>query len=128
MSSDIGQQGSSEYGIVWVYDPLCFSYLREGLVATTHWRGKPALAAKDTALLVGYAEVQPLPAPGRRCYLRRVWWLKKHDRDLQPNGLYRDLLPAEAVEPGSIAANRTSRRAERAGQDEVKDAETLYSL
>lgn len=105
-----------EERIVWLRDPLQFSYLREGVYATTQRRGpiSSRRISRELAFIVGYAEcVSKKEESGwptvYRVYRRRFWWLKKHDRDLDPNGVYAHKYPAEAVDPTSIAPNKKSR-------------------
>lgn len=107
---------SEEERIVWLRDPLQFSYLRESFRYSMRRRGPiSGRNIGDLAFIVGYAEC----APGSgeyvydrvNVYRRRFWWLKVYDRDLDPNGVYAHACPMEAVDPASIAANKKSRSA-----------------
>lgn len=101
-----------EERIVWLRDPRQFAYLRESIYCTTRRRGPiSGRYIEDLAFIVGYAECVPKGKSGgwRTAYRRRFWWLKVHDRDLDPTGVYARGGPAEAVDPASIAVNRQSR-------------------
>ena len=102
-----------EERIVWLRDPRQFAYLRESIHFTTRRRGPiSGRYIEDLAFIVGYAECVPKKGKSggwRTAYRRRFWWLKVHDRDLDPTGVYACAGPAEAVDPASIAANRQSR-------------------
>ncbi|AGK76237.1 hypothetical protein SFUL_1265 [Streptomyces microflavus DSM 40593] len=39
--------------------------------------------------------------PGR--FIRRVFWVKEHDRSEQPEGTYKTTAPSEAVDPRTVA-------------------------
>jgi len=101
--------------IVWLEGPLKFTYLRESVYCTLDprcMRLKTPLFGQQ-AKSVGY-EVCTDPSEGgkliarRRVYSRRVWWLKVHDRDIDPNGVYAYHWPVEAVAPVFIAPGRES--------------------
>jgi hypothetical protein len=128
-----------EEAIVWKYDPSMFSYLREGIYSTTQRRG-PIRGYRATSgehiacienarrtaerlhkdnseqelvLIVGFANVTRESGEvysSLVAYDRRYWWLKTHDRDLLPNGVYRRGTPSEAVKPMSIKINQESER------------------
>ena len=101
----------NEDGIVWVHDPLKFRYLRESNRFTTQRRRFP-VKRKDV-LIVGYA-THHKKGHGRTVYNRRFWYLKKWDRDLEPDGPYAvknfryGPMPCEAVIPESIEAGKDS--------------------
>lgn len=101
----------TEERIVWLRDPRQFAYLREGIMCTTRSSGPiSGRYIEDLAFIVGYAECLPKSAGhGRMAYRRRFWWLKEHDRDLDPQGVYARGRPAEAVDPASIGVNQMSR-------------------
>lgn len=114
--------------IVWLEDPMKFRYLREGVLNNGRYE-QPGLKSKPRpdgiAKLVGY-EIITDKNPEiifmddedgrthrhRLDYLekfnRRFWWLKKDDRDLEPEGCYKYRAPVEAVVPSSISLFGTS--------------------
>jgi Family of unknown function (DUF6009)/Putative quorum-sensing-regulated virulence factor len=97
-----------EEQIVWLRNPLKFTYLRESTYWTTRPRGNIAPKLSEMAFLVGYTQYRP--AGYRTVYLRRFWWLKHHDRDLDNKGVYRcGFGPCEAVDPASIKINQKSK-------------------
>lgn len=101
-----------EERIVWLRDPEQFAYLREGVTCTTRRSGPiSGRYIEDLAFIVGYAECAPKgeSGRGRTAYRRRFWWLKKYDRDLDPQGVYARGRPAEAVDPRRVVANEPSR-------------------
>jgi hypothetical protein len=103
--------------IVWLEDPLKYSYLRERVYITTLPK-KIALKTpiwQNQAKIVGYEIVNRKHEPAPDVYHRRVWWLKTHDRDLDPDGVYKSNHPLEAVLPDSIAVGVESKPAKRVG-------------
>lgn len=99
--------------IVWLEDPLQFTYLREMTYLTTKPRqfriNSPIVNGQ--AKLVGY-EIITLERNEKhpQTYSRRFWVLKKHDRDIDPDGVYKDRYPTEAVIPASIGSDSGSER------------------
>jgi hypothetical protein len=97
--------------IVWLQDPGKFRYLRETTYMTTRRRGRVPVPKGCT--LVGYATHRKTPG-GITAYIRRFWWLKPWDRDLDPEGCYdvmtfkRGPAPVEAVVPASIEVGKKS--------------------
>ena len=66
----------------------------------------------DLAFIVGYSEISPnikAAWPYYGGWLRRIWWLKTYDRDLDPDGTYRAWCPSEAVDPASIKVGKRSK-------------------
>jgi hypothetical protein len=97
-----------EIDIEWLRDPMQYEYLREGIQATRNnpsGKLKPVLP-KDS-VLVGYGKNQS-QWQSSGIYIRRFWWLSRHDRDLDPDGVYKDFSPSEAVVPSSIQAGHSS--------------------
>lgn len=106
--------------IVWKYPPELFNYLRQSYAYSCKARGAPkgwngrgywvktmsvlieiANSDKESKfLMVGYEEVGEEVT--ERVYRRHYWWLKSYDRDLQPEGVYKERRPAEAVNPLNI--------------------------
>jgi hypothetical protein len=95
---------ADEERIVWVRDPKKYTYLREGIYATCRRKGPPP---QKTFHVVGYAEHRKA-AYSFGVYMRRFWWLKDHDRDLDPLGVYKCGCPCEAVKPDSIGLGQES--------------------
>lgn len=111
--------------IVWLEDPNNFVYLREATSWTTRRKGKIGLKDNpEYGKLVGYEE---FPINDDGVYIRRFWWLKKHDWDIchgKPLGeIYPKqgqgdrenwytptvgLAPCEAVVPSSISTEINS--------------------
>jgi hypothetical protein len=109
MSRATLQTLEDEVSIVWLEDPLAHPYLRESVYSTTKRRGRVRCPAQG-GRVVGYAEVSRDPDDhGIVVYHRRIWWLKAHDRSLDPEGVYRAWHPAEAVDPATIALGKPSR-------------------
>jgi hypothetical protein len=99
----------TEERIVWLEDPLQYTYLREGTYGRTRRTGK--IRGVPGCRLIGYTEHRK-HGRGIVPYRRRFWWLKPYDRDLEPDGVYADHYPAEAVDPGSIQVGTRSRSPE----------------
>lgn len=94
-----------EIDIVWLDDPLKYTYLRETYVITK--RPKKFNENCVNGKLIGYAVHRP---KGRRSvsYDRRCWYVTEWDRDLCPNGNYANCAPCEAVLPSSIEVGKPS--------------------
>ncbi|MGD0534351.1 MAG: DUF6009 family protein [Methanoregula sp.] len=101
--------------IVWLEDPLEFTYLRETYYCTcspVQIRLKTPIW-REQAKIVGYETIpvkERKACGGMRAYTRRVWWLKKYDRDIDPSGVYATHWPCEAVLPSSIGLGKESVR------------------
>jgi len=95
----------AEIDIIWLDNPLKYTYLRESCYSTT----KPRMIRKKMhrSRLIGYSVHK---ADGSRYYPRRIWTLNDWDRDLEPTGVYADDCPWEAVLPSSIQAGKPSLR------------------
>ncbi len=89
--------------ITWLENPLNYSYLRK----STFMSGSPRVPIRtvekrqDYGKIVGYEKV----SSQRYMYLFNFYWLKEHDRDLMPDGVYKGpkefggKMPAEAKNP-----------------------------
>jgi len=106
---------TEERRIIFKYDPSIFEYLRQGSAYSGRaigplrgWNGggcwvkdmpaliKVANSDKESRfLMIGYEEVGEKVAT--RVYRRKYWWLKSYDKDLQPEGVYKERRPAEAT-------------------------------
>lgn len=95
----------NESRIVWLEDPMKFTYLRESCYCTTKPAAMRIKGRNDR--LIGYTIHK---ADGSRVYCRRFWHLEKHDRDLDPSGVYADNCPFEAVLPSSVRLGVPSMR------------------
>jgi hypothetical protein len=80
---------------------LAADYVRQSFL------GDGKLRAPGRGVLVAYETEGPT---------RRAWWLARHDRVFQPDGPYRERMPAEAVTPPEqlLAAARTALAVEQA--------------
>ena len=112
--------------IVWLENPMKFRYLREGELNNGRYEQAGVKSHLcEFGKLVGYEiitdrnpEIVYRDHQDGRTYHhkldylekfdRRFWWLKKHDRDIKPEGCYKYLVPIEAVVPGSISLFKTS--------------------
>ena len=109
-----------EDDIIWLEPLDRFDYVREVIYDSypSRWR-KPSWRCHD-GRLVGFATLvkQPQYSGGPRChragYSRRVFWVACHDRDSQPDGVYRWTTPCEAVDPRMVAPRVAGRMTERA--------------
>lgn len=94
--------------IIWLDDPLKYVYLRE----TLHDTGSSRFPIKTKfkghmAKVIGY---ELLSHRAGEPFHYRFWWLKDYDRDIDPEGTYKNNCPIEAVIPVSIATGRESIR------------------
>ncbi len=98
-----------ERKIIWLDNPLEYPYLREGTYVTTSPKVFPVKRfLKNGMRVIGYEIHNKERGEHPKVYSRRYWFLKPHDRDLNPNGVYKYLAPAEAVVPSSIQENQES--------------------
>ncbi|MFI7012254.1 DUF6009 family protein [Streptomyces sp. NPDC050145] len=104
---------SHEQELVWLEDVSSLDYVRQSLDRLSSRRGKPAYHRDGR--MVGYAVLGPKAKASRSSgtFRRRVFWLLPHDRDTDPEGLYATGAPAEAVDPGTIAARVKGYKTER---------------
>ncbi|MFC8373866.1 MULTISPECIES: DUF6009 family protein [unclassified Streptomyces] len=95
---------SHETELVWLEDVDRLDYVRQSLDRLPTRRGRPAYHRDGR--LVGYALLGSTAKPSRSSgtFRRRVFWLLPHDRDSVPEGLYAKGAPAEAIDPGTLAA------------------------
>jgi hypothetical protein len=65
--------------------------------------------------MVGYAELDDHAEadPDSGLYRRRVFFLLPHDRDAQPEGLYQEGAPGEAVDPRTIEVRKVGEKTPR---------------
>lgn len=98
--------------ITWLEDPTEYTYLREMWYMSLSSRFPVTNFTRkftDAAKLVGYVLAAKDPGKfGRSIYHWQCWWLKKHDRDLMPDGVYTGpttyggKMPVEAVNPQTL--------------------------
>ncbi|MDX3542875.1 DUF6009 family protein [Streptomyces europaeiscabiei] len=104
-----------EDGIVWTEDIERFDYVRQSVQLSVATRRGP-VAWKGNGHRVGYGVLQAdAPSgdvPGK--FIRRVFWVKDHDRSEQPSGLYKSTAPSEAVDPRTVTPGVWGELTERA--------------
>lgn len=109
------QKLTHESDIVWEIDIDDIDYVREGF-ATAGTRSRPVpWSDHNEGKRVGYAvltDTAPANGPGR--FERRVFFLKSHDRNEDPDGVYENMAPSEAVDPQTVAAGEPARLTKRA--------------
>ncbi|MFF1443372.1 DUF6009 family protein [Streptomyces sp. NPDC058295] len=102
-----------EAHVVWLEDPGNLDYVRQALDKTPRRRNKPRYARDGR--MVGYAELDDHAEadPDSGLYRRRVFFLLPHDRDTQPEGLYQEGAPGEAVDPRTIDVRKVGEKTPR---------------
>ncbi|PKV77107.1 DUF6009 family protein [Streptomyces sp. TLI_146] len=102
-----------EDNVVWLEDTDRLDYVRQALDKTTRRRGKPRYARDGR--MVGYTELAPDAEadPDSGLQLRRVFFLLPHDRDSDPDGVYQQGAPGEAVDPRTIEPRRVGEKTTR---------------
>ncbi|MGA5036185.1 DUF6009 family protein [Streptomyces capoamus] len=82
-----------EDGIVWTEDVEAFDYVLQSVELSVSTRRNP-VPWRGNRRRVGSAMLRPDASngvvPGQ--FLRRVFWVKEHDRSEQPNGMYKSAL------------------------------------
>ncbi|MHC4371486.1 MAG: DUF6009 family protein [Planctomycetota bacterium] len=106
----------AESEIVWKENIDCLDYVRESVLRRNRRRGP--IACPWSGRIVGYAELaKNKGGPGG--FFRRVFWLKPHDRDSDPDGVYATGCPMEAVDPQTLAPGWAGRLTDRAWGGEM---------
>jgi len=104
-----------EESIVWAEDAEKFDYVRQSVELSVSTRRRP-VPWHGTGRRVGYAVLRSdAPSgdvPGK--FVRRVFWVKDHDRSEQPEGTYKCSAPSEAVDPRTVAPGVWGTLTERA--------------
>lgn len=91
-----------ESKIVWLTNIEAIPYVREHFdTSCPRRKGKLKYQSYE---IIGYAELEDnAPNSGRRgCFARRVFWLAKHDRYYEPDGVYQQGCPIEAIDPLTV--------------------------
>jgi hypothetical protein len=104
-----------EENIVWTEDVEGFDYVRQSVAQSAKTRRGP-VSWRGSGRRVGCAVLRgdaPSGAvPGH--FVRRVFWVKEHDRSEQPKGMYQRSAPSEAVDPRTVAPGVWGEITERA--------------
>ncbi|MFG2128333.1 DUF6009 family protein [Streptomyces sp. NPDC048751] len=104
-----------EERIVWSGDVEGFDYVRQSVARSVSSRSAP-VPWNGPGRRVGYAVLRTdAPSgevPGK--FVRRVFWVKEHDRSEQPDGLYKTSAPSGAVDPRTVAPGVWGELTERA--------------
>ncbi|CAO0828345.1 DUF6009 family protein [Streptomyces microflavus] len=105
-----------EANVVWLEDPEHLDYVRQALDKTPRRKNKPRYARDGR--MIGYIELgtDAEADPDSGLYRRRVFFLLPHDRDSDPEGVYRQGAPGEAVDPRTIEPNRVGEKTPRSQQ------------
>ncbi|MGW1296261.1 DUF6009 family protein [Streptomyces sp. NPDC002533] len=105
-----------EANVVWLEDPERLDYVRQALDKTPRRKNKPRYARDGR--MIGYIELgaDAEADPDSGLYRRRVFFLLPHDRDSEPEGVYRQGAPGEAVDPRTIELNRVGEKTPRSQQ------------
>lgn len=114
-------QLAHEDAIEWpMRDALTFPYVRQGVVTTRKLDGRPPRTHGDH--LVGWVLMHadtPRLNGMSRTVCRRYFWLKESDRPFDPDGPFANKVPAEAVDPRTVAVGQPGRRTLRMHAGEV---------
>ena len=103
-----------EAAIVWSVDPSDLDYVRVWEVWSARRHGAPRWRFKSFELL-GWADLGPGARTFGGRFVRRVFYLKPHDRRPgNPGEYYRVGAPCEAVDPRTLAPNRPGFKTSRA--------------
>uniref|UniRef100_A0AAU2W3R7 DUF6009 family protein n=1 Tax=Streptomyces sp. NBC_00008 TaxID=2903610 RepID=A0AAU2W3R7_9ACTN len=108
-----------EANVVWLEDTDHLDYVRQALDKTPRRKNKPRYARDGR--MIGYIELgaDAEADPDSGLYRRRVFFLLPHDRDSDPEGVYRQGAPGEAVDPRTIEPNRVGEKTPRSQQGNV---------
>lgn len=92
-----------EEEIVWLEDVSELDYVRE-TGAILKGRKRPPRKNVVMGRVVGYSTVnEKSESKWYGCFYRRIFYLAPHDRDSQPEGIYKFWAPTEAVDPRTVA-------------------------
>ncbi|MGW8355509.1 DUF6009 family protein [Streptomyces wedmorensis] len=106
-------QLAHEVNVVWLEDLGNLDYVRQALDKSTRRGGKPRYARDGR--MVGYAELDKDAEanPDSGLFQRRTFFLLPHDRPNEPEGLYKEGAPGEAVDPRTIRPRRVGTKTPR---------------
>ncbi|WP_435975614.1 DUF6009 family protein [Streptomyces sp. Qhu_M48] len=92
-----------EADIVWLENTDGLDYVRQALDKTRRRNTRPPYLRDGR--MVGYALLGSTAEsdPDSGLYKRRVFFLLPHDRDSDPDGVYQEGAPGEAVDPRTVA-------------------------
>ncbi|MER8009596.1 DUF6009 family protein [Streptomyces sp. NPDC094149] len=104
---------SHETDIVWLEEIDELDYVRQSIDRLPTRKGRPPY--RRPGRMVGYAILGPDAKASRASgtFRRRVFWLQPHDRDSEPEGLYANSAPAEAVDPRTLEPRVKGYKTER---------------
>ncbi|MFC8247623.1 DUF6009 family protein [Streptomyces chartreusis] len=104
---------SHEQEVVWLEDPESLDYVRQAVDKTKRRNTKPPYARDGR--MVGYAVLDEAaePDPDSGLYRRRVLFVLPHDRDSDPEGVYSEGAPGEAVDPRTIEPKQPGSKTHR---------------
>ncbi|MFD9287606.1 DUF6009 family protein [Streptomyces sp. ADI93-02] len=102
--------------IVWLEDTDNLDYVRQALDKTPRRKNKPRYARDGR--MIGYTELDETAGadPDSGLYRRRVFFLLPHDRDTDPDGVYQQGAPGEAVDPRTLLPRRVGEKTPRSQQ------------
>ncbi|MCC9311957.1 DUF6009 family protein [Kitasatospora sp. RB6PN24] len=115
-------QIAHEADLVWLESTDALEYVRQTLDRLPTRAGRPAYHRDGR--MVGYAVLGTAAKASRASgtFLRRVFFLLPHDRDLEPDGLYASAAPSEAVDPRTLAPRVKGYKTERSEGGPASDA------
>ncbi|WP_406284972.1 DUF6009 family protein [Streptomyces sp. NBC_00209] len=104
-----------EEEIVWTEDVTEFDYVRQTVHHMASTRRRP-LAWTGTGRRVGYSVLNADTPSGEETgkFVRRIFWVKPHDRSEDPDGTYKVSAPSEAIDPRTVAPGIWGELTERA--------------
>jgi len=106
--------------IIWLKDGDTLArmdYVRERWLLC-HIRTGPVRAPLGE-VLIGYAVLKKTATKaGQEGFFRRIFTLRPEDRFFDLNGVFKNSVPPEAVDPLSVKAGKPSRRLKRADKNE----------
>ncbi|OKJ32551.1 MULTISPECIES: DUF6009 family protein [unclassified Streptomyces] len=108
-----------EAHVVWLEETEHLDYVRQALDKTPRRRSRPRYARDGR--MIGYVELDATAEadPDSGLYRRRVFFLLPHDRDSDPDGVYRQGAPGEAVDPRTIQPNKAGEKTPRSQRGTV---------
>ncbi|MFE5243177.1 MULTISPECIES: DUF6009 family protein [unclassified Streptomyces] len=106
-------QLAHEANVVWLEELDDLDYVRQALDKSARRGGKPRYARDGR--MVGYAELDKDAEanPDSGLFQRRTFFLLPHDRPNEPEGLYKEGAPGEAVDPRTIEPRRVGEKTPR---------------